>query len=75
MTNKKVKGAGPSSARALRAWISLLAMREFYLSFSKVHARCGELNWGNYRLLITAVNEEARRDYAEECRKSMKRQR
>ena len=53
----------------------LFAMREFDLSFSKVHARCGELNWGNYRLLITAANEEARRDYAEECRKSMKRQR
>ena len=74
MTNKKVRGRRAEFGSGFTR-VDLFAMREFYLSFSKVHARCGELNWGNYRLLITAVNEEARRDYAEECRKSMKRQR
>ena len=50
---------------------NLRNMRQFYLCFENCHTLCGELSWSHYRLLITVENEEARRYYAEECRKSL----
>lgn len=51
--------------------VNLFAMRKFYLSFPKVQTLCELLSWSHYRLLITVENEEARRYYADECRKSL----
>lgn len=50
---------------------NLRNMRQFYLCFENCHTLCGELSWSHCRLLITVENEEARRYYAEECRKSL----
>ena len=50
---------------------NLRNMRQFYLRFENCHTLCGELSWSHYRLLITVENEEARRYYTEECRKSL----
>ena len=45
---------------------NLKYMRQFYLTFQKGHALCGQLSWTHYRLLLKIEDEQARNFYIKE---------